>query len=256
MLNLSWRVGVAAGCFGAFSVGGVALSLTVFPLLHVLPGGKSARERRARSVVRRSFAALLWVLQRVGMLELEAQNLAGLQRAGAVLVVANHPSYLDIVVLITHIPDAVCVVKAKLWSSPFFGGVVRAAGYIRNDEPEKLLRECAAKLAEGLPLIIFPEGTRTAPGTALHFVRGAAHIALNTGAPILPVVLRCEPRVLARGGKWYQMPARRFRIGVDVRPRTSAAALVAEHRPGPRSLTQALERFFIDHLSCHERTAA
>jgi len=72
-------------------------------------------------------------------------------------------------VLIAHIPNAVCVVKAKLWSNPFFGGVVRAAGYIRNDEPETLMRDCAACLAAGLPLIIFPEGTRTVPGERLHF---------------------------------------------------------------------------------------
>jgi 1-acyl-sn-glycerol-3-phosphate acyltransferase len=255
MLNAAWRSVVAGVCFLLFGLGGIVLSLTVFPLLRLAPGGRPVSERRARVLVRGSFLALLGVLQALRILRLEKRNLAALRHTGAALVLANHPSYLDVVVLIAHIPDAVCVVKSKLWRNPFLGGVVRAAGYIRNDEPETLVPSCAARLGEGLPLIIFPEGTRSAPGAPLHFVRGAAHIALATGVPIVPVILRCEPRVLARGAKWYQMPPRTFCISVEALPSTSAAALLPAKR-GARSLTQVLERYFIDHLQGHERLAA
>lgn len=248
-LSVLWRIGVAGLCFAAFMIGGIAFSLVLFPLLRLLPGGRPEYHRRVRVVVRLSFASLLWVLRMLRMLRVETHNTASLKRSGAMLVLANHPSYLDIVVLIAHIPNAVCVVKSKLWSSPFFGGVVRAAGYIRNDEPESLIRDCAGRLAQGLPLIIFPEGTRTVPGEPLHFVRGAAHIALTTGVPILPVVLRCEPRVLTKGGKWYALPPRVVRIEVDVQACITPAALVAKERAGARSLTHALERFFVDRLA-------
>jgi 1-acyl-sn-glycerol-3-phosphate acyltransferase len=256
MLSVAWRSAVAGGCFVLFGIGGIGFSLVVLPLARLLRGGRRGHERRARALVRHSFLALLAVLQALRILRIEARNLASLRPNGAVLVLANHPGYLDIVVLIAHIPDAVCVVKSKLWSNPFFGGVVRAAGYIRNDEPQSLIADCAARLAEGLPLIVFPEGTRSVPGTPLHFVRGAAHIALATGVPILPVILGCEPRVLARGAKWYQMPARTFRITVQVLPCTSAAALLPAKGAGARSLTTILERYFIDHLQGHERLAA
>ena len=250
-----WRILIAAFCFAAFSIGGIALSFLLFPLFRLLPGGAAARERRARLVVRRSFGALLWTLQALRMLRIETRNLAALENSGAVLVLANHPSYLDIVVLISHIRDAVCVVKSKVWSNPFFGGVVRAAGYIRNDEPEHVIANCVARLAGGLPLVMFPEGTRSAPGEPLHFVRGAARIALASGVPILPVVLRCEPALLPRGAKWYQMPAGSFRIIVEVLPCTDASALLAKEAGSPRRLTQALERFFTDQLACDERPA-
>lgn len=256
MISAAWRSAVAGACFALFGIGGIGFSLVVFPLARLLPGGRRAHERRARVLVRHSFLALLALLQAMRILRIEARNLTALRRSGAVLVLANHPSYLDIVVLIAHIPDAVCVVKSKLWSNPFLGGVVRAAGYIRNDEPQSLVPDCAARLAQGLPLIIFPEGTRSAPGAPLHFVRGAAHIALTTGVPILPVILRCEPRVLSRGAKWYQMPPRTFCISVEALPCTSAAALLPAKSAGARSLTQVLERFFIDHLQGHERLAA
>src|SRR5437660_6722622 len=140
--SMLWRIAVAGFCFAAFMIGGIAFSLVLFPLLRLLPAGRAQYERRVRVVVRLSFATLLWVLRLAGMVRVDARNIALLREPGARLVLANHPSYLDIVVLIAHIPDAVGVVKSKLWSSPFFGGVVRAAGYIRNDEPETLIRNC------------------------------------------------------------------------------------------------------------------
>lgn len=205
----------------------------------------------------RKSAALLCVLQAARILRMEVRNGTRLGQPGAVLVLANHPSYLDVVVLVAHVRDAVCVVKSKFWSNPFFGGVVRAAGYIRNDQPERLVGDCAERLAAGLPLIMFPEGTRSAQGQPLHFVRGAAHIALATGVPIQPVLLAYEPAVLPRGAKWYQLPLQASRVSVDVLPRTDAGTLLTtQPRPGARRLTQALERFFTDRLECHERPAA
>ena len=254
-LNVAWRSAVVGVCFALFGLGGMILSLIVFPLLRLAPGGRAVSERRARVVVRGSFLALLAVLQALRIVRIEKRNLAALQHTGPALVLANHPSYLDIVVLIAHIPDAICVVKSALWRNPFLGGVVRAAGYIRNDEPEALVPSCAARLANGLPLIMFPEGTRSAPGAPLHFVRGAAHIALATGVPIVPVILRCEPRFLARGAKWYHTPPRTSCISIEALPSTSAAALLPAKR-GARSLTQVLEHYFIDHLQGHERLAA
>jgi len=125
-LSVLWRVAVSGFCFAAVMLGGIAFSLVLFPLLRLLPGGTGAYERRVRAVVRLSFATLLQVLQATRMLRIEAHNTARLRQLGPVLVLANHPSYLDIVVLIAHIPNAVCVVKSKLWQSPFLGGVVRA----------------------------------------------------------------------------------------------------------------------------------
>ena len=250
-LNVAWRSAVVGVCFALFGLGGMILSLIVFPLLRLAPGGRAVSEQRARVVVRASFLALLAVLQALRIVRIEKRNLATLQHTGPALVLAN----LDIVVLIAHIPNALCVVKSALWRNPFLGGVVRAAGYIRNDQPETLVPSCAARLANGLPLIIFPEGTRSAPGAPLHFVRGAAHIALATGVPIVPVILRCEPRFLARGAKWYQTPPRTSCISIEALPSTSAAALLPAKR-GARSLTQVLEHYFIDHLQGHERLAA
>jgi len=260
-LNSLWRVCVVAFCFALVGLGGLFYVATIFPALRLGPGGRAGHTRRVRAVIRRSFQGVVWILRAGGVMRVERRNadLLAASRGKPVLVLANHPSYLDILVLLALIPDALCVVKSYVWWNPFYGGVVRAAGYLSNDDPEKLVEACAVALREGSPLIIFPEGTRTSPGAPLHFMRGAARIALASGAAIQPILLRCDPPAFTRTGHWYQHPPSGFRMTVEAKPLIGAAALLAEESVQgfkPRALTRALERFFTTELEGYERASA
>ncbi|WP_369678325.1 lysophospholipid acyltransferase family protein, partial [Enterococcus faecium] len=88
-----------------------------------------------------------------------------IKNAKGQLIIANHPSLIDVVVLISIVRNADCVVKADLWKNPFLKGVVKATGYINNDaDPEYFLNQCQQSFARGNNLIVFPEGTRSVPG--------------------------------------------------------------------------------------------
>ena len=165
-LNSWWRVCVVAFCFAAVGLGGLIYVVSVFPALRLAAGGRSGHTRRVRAVIRWSFGVVIRILEEGGVMRVEQRNadLLAASRGKPVLVLANHPCYLDILVLLALIPDALCVVKSGVWWNPFYGGVVRAAGYLSNDDPEQLVEACAEALRAGSPLIIFPEGTRTAPG--------------------------------------------------------------------------------------------
>ena len=63
-------------------------------------------------------------------------------------------------------------------------------------------------LADGESLIVFPEGTRSQPGKPVVLQRGFAHLATQTGAPILPVTIRCTPPTLTKGEPWWRIPER------------------------------------------------
>ena len=130
-------------------------------------------------------------------------------------------------------------------------GVVRAAGYLPNVAPERLLPLCERQLAAGGTLLIFPEGTRTTPGQSMRLQRGAANIAVRGGFALTPVVIRCEPRTLGKGEKWYRVPARRFHLSVDVLPDLPVAPFLANGNPEPlaaRHLTTALGDIFRGEL--------
>src|ERR1035437_6669462 len=161
-LNYYWRLAATGGCFAAFGIGGLALSVLVFPLLLVFPG--PARTQHARWLIHKSFAAFLGLMQLVGIMRLEVIGGERLRNCRNTLVLANHPTLIDVVALISLMPQASCVVKQALWENPFLGGVVRAAAYVSNSDPENLIDDCAHDLAAGNPMIIFPEGTRSQPG--------------------------------------------------------------------------------------------
>jgi 1-acyl-sn-glycerol-3-phosphate acyltransferase len=173
-----------------------------------------------------------------------------LRKAKGVLVFANHPTLIDVVVLMGLIPDANCVVKASLFRSLALGPTLRSAGYLENAESDRLVEGCCRSLEAGQPLVIFPEGTRTTPGAPMVFQRGPAHLMMASRRPFLPVVIRCRPAALLKGQPWYHVPERRFELELEVLdevPPEEWAPLVAD-LPRPlavRKLTRQLELFFM-----------
>lgn len=251
-LNHYWRMLITGTCFLGFSAGGAALSALVFPLVYLLAQDRQARNEWARWFIHKSFELMLAVLRGAGVMRLEICGSEQLRSARDALVIANHPCLLDIVVLLSVLPRANCVVKTSFWSNPFVGGVVRTAGYINNDSPDGVIEECANALRAGAPLVIFPEGTRTRPDAPLKFLRGAAHIALKSAKPIIPVLMRCEPPTLRKGSAWYEIPPEPFCIRVVVKPPLDPGTLsdaAATPNIAARRLTDALERYYQRELS-------
>jgi 1-acyl-sn-glycerol-3-phosphate acyltransferase len=248
--NYCWRLVATGACFVIFSLGGALLWLLVFPALRVLPATK--RPKRIRWVIHKSFGAFLRLMEFLGIMRMEIEGGEQLRDCGGALVLANHPTLIDVVALISLMPAASCVVKRALWDDPFLGGVVRSAGYLANSEGDGLIDDCARDIKAGRPLIVFPEGTRTWPGEPLRFQRGAAYIALRSDAPVLPVLIDCRPSTLTRREKWYQIPPRPFLLRIRV-----LAPFFPEYRAQPgeaqtmtaRGLTRALQEFFTLELA-------
>lgn len=245
-----WRSAVTAMCFIAFGIGGTILSALLFPLLMIVPGHRRQRQARARAVVGFCFRLLVLVLEKSGCMVLKTSGIEKLQTTRGALVLANHPSYIDVVVLLSLLPQASCVVKAAHWRNPFYWSIVRSAGYINNTSPEAILLSCAETLASGQSLVVFPEGTRTVPGEPPRFLRGAAHIALKAETTLLPVLISCNPPTLTKGEPWWRAPERPFTFLVTVQNPVSVDFFVPdpENSPiGARRFTRALQQHF-----CHE----
>jgi 1-acyl-sn-glycerol-3-phosphate acyltransferase len=215
-LNYAWRVAATGLSFALFSLGGAVLASSVAVLLSLPPSGKARGRKPMRLVLSRAFRFYIGMLRFFGLLSYEIHGRERLKTEGQ-LVIANHPSLLDVVFLISRIDNADCIVRAGLWRNPLTAAPVRAAGFIKN-ESENLLQEAAATLHAGNSLVVFPEGTRTRPGEPLHFRRGAANIALSAGKDLTPVVITCEPVTLLKNQKWYHIPPRPPHYTIRVLP--------------------------------------
>lgn len=249
-LNHLWRVFGTGLSFLAFGLGGLVLRLLVFPLLQVCVRDPAERRRRVRRTVQRSFAAHVELMRRLGLLTYEIRNRERLQREG-LLILANHPTLIDVVFLISLLPNADCVVKSAVARNPFMRGPVRAAGYVSNDDGAGLVDDCIAAVRAGGTLVIFPEGTRTTRGQPLRLQRGAANIAIRGRLNVTPVLLSCTPMTLGKGEKWYRVPSRRFHMVVDVQEDLPVAGFLNETDPmaggdavAARRLTDHLTNYF------------
>ncbi len=246
-----WR-GFGTGLFLALiGVVGSLLALTLFPLLCLVSPDRVQRQRRFQSVLKLCFKLYCLGIRLFGAADIRLTGVEKLNGLRGVIVVANHPSLLDVVLIMSAIPRAQCIVKAALWRHPFFRFTVRGAGYIRNDlEPEALLAACKETLAAGNNLIVFPEGTRTTPGQPLKLQRGFANIATLAEADIQLITITCNPRALYKNGAWWKVPARRPRFVMEVGERLDIQHFL-RYRSRPlaaRKLVAFIDDYFTEKL--------
>lgn len=258
-LNYYWRVFATGLSFSVFGLGGVVIGGVVLPSLLVLHRDRNTRQAKAQQLIHRSFAGFVALMRRLGIMTYEIQGLEKLSASRGEIIVANHPTLVDVVMLISILSRADCIVKKSLWQNPFTRGPVQAAGYILNDDSNRLIDECVQRLQTGeASLIIFPEGTRTVKGQRLNdFQRGAANIAVRAGASFRPVIIRCQPSTLSKNEKWYQVPSRPFHVTIDVREPLPMTAILQESTSSSmaaRRVNEVLYRYFDEELEKYERS--
>lgn len=165
---------------------------------------------------------------------------------GPFVVVANHQSILDILLLSRMPREMKWVAKDELFRIPWVGTMLRMSGDIpiRRGDAEsggEALARAREYLARGMSVMIFPEGTRSKTGTLLPFKSGAFRLALDAGVPVLPVAVHGTARGMPKGGPWVNPCRARAHIlpPVAVAP---YAGDVVRLRDEVRAQIQAAER--------------
>ncbi len=244
-IDRSWRFFATAVSFAAFGIGGLICGLVLFPILRVVVPHSTRRRRITRSVVGALFRVFIRLMAFLGGLKYDISYAGERPGRGSYLIVANHPTLIDVVFLIALFPRADCIVKASLWRNPFMAVTVRVADYISNRSPIKALDEAITRLRNGNSLILFPEGTRSVPGKALDFQLGAAAVAVRSGRPLLPVIISCDPPTLAKGEPWYAIPPRRVDFSMRVLEPVDLPSHIGSHARN-RDATQAANEFMLE----------
>lgn len=242
-----WRIPATGIGFGLFGVGGVLGALSVFPLIYLLPIGQRRKEKITRLFVSSVFYAYIKILRGLKLLTYELHGVEQLREPNQ-LILANHPSLLDVVFIIALTGDTSCIVKAALWRNPFTGMAVRSANYVSNTD-RHIMERCITLLKSGQSLIVFPEGTRSKPNEPLKFHRGPSNMALCSGVDITPVVIRCEPATLLKNQRWYEISDAPPHFSIRVLPRITLAQYQEQEfqSVSARQLTKDLIEFFERH---------
>ena len=168
--------------------GSIILGALCFTFLRIFVHPQKNFKKAARTLVSYSFKLYIGLCTIFGLVRTRVNNKEKYKNLKSCIVVANHPSALDMVYIISLVPNAVCVVNSYLTKTPL--AFVIKQIYLVNSLDFFELQECCKKeLSEGANIIIFPEGTRTPRHGSYKYKRGAARIALASSCPVQPIYI-------------------------------------------------------------------
>lgn len=176
-------------CFVLFGTLYIPFAFIITPIVLILSKNDENPDKNIRLMVSWAFRSI----QRLGtilrIIEVTIVNKEILDCNRELIVCTNHPTFIDVVVLMGMIPYSDCIIRADLGKSPFLGHIASKLYTLNSMSPEETISKCTNSLNSGLHLIQFLEGTRTDFNKELNFKRSAAHIALNSGHKMLPVYI-------------------------------------------------------------------
>jgi 1-acyl-sn-glycerol-3-phosphate acyltransferase len=247
-----WRLSGTVLGFTAFGVGGLIISVIVSPLIFLLVRDPASRQRTTRRMVGYLFVVFLWIIKGMGVLSYRITGMENIRHGNNKLIIANHPTLIDVIFLVSLFPMADCVVKDAVFKNPAMRGVVKPARYISGGHPGKMINACVDRLRSGNSLLLFPEGTRSVYGQPVQFKLGASSIAIRSEAEFLPVVIQCtQPRYLAKNEPWYKIPPQKPFLSIHIQDPVSLNELIPDNlnsHESIRALNKSLMRYFEEEL--------
>ncbi len=242
------------GLFAVFGVCGAALSVLIVPGYSVFVRNRARRAHGIRNTVYYMTRAYVGSLRTLRLIDLEVTGLDRVPTPGS-LIVANHPSLVDALILLGHIQGAIVVAKRSLQVNPFTSGAIRGADYIVNADAPSLTDECRARLAAGESLVLFPECTRTGDDGVIRLRRGAAQIAVRSGCPVTPLTIEFSEPLLTKRSRWWLAPKVRPRVRVTAHAAIDPRPFVRGQRSvslAARQFNEHLREFYVIELNVRE----
>ena len=188
----------------ALALASTVFNVTAFVLYPLLP--RATGRRLGRAGIANGYRGYWRFTRPFGLLRLDAEALDPLRDEAGLVIIANHPSLLDAMMLVARLPRSACVMKASLMRNPFLAAGALLARYIPNDSAHGMVRQAVADLREGGQLVMFPEGTRTTRAPINPFQPGFALMAKHAKVPIQTVFIDTRSPYLGKGWPLWRLP--------------------------------------------------
>jgi len=182
-----YRVFMKWFCYFSFGVGTLILVILVFPVMMIFFHPKDRFQKYARRFISFCFRGFVKIFTFLGLLRMSPKNRDEYKNIKSSIIVANHPSHYDVVMVLSLINNADVIVRGNLSRNIIVLGVVRRLYILSSLDFNDMIESCKESLAKGNNIVIFPQGTRTPRSGVIKLKKGAARISLLTGAPIIPV---------------------------------------------------------------------
>ncbi|MBL8387111.1 MAG: 1-acyl-sn-glycerol-3-phosphate acyltransferase [Hydrogenophaga sp.] len=208
---------IGLGSLAALCLFWLPFAMLLYP---VLP--RSFGRQLGRRAISFGFRIYLRLLQAVCGCRFDFSAIEQLRHEGPMIIAANHPSLLDAVILVSRLPNAVCVMKASLMDNPLFGSAARLARYVRNDGILQIIARGCDALQEGGHLVLFPEGSRTVSFPVDPFPPTLGMVARRAGVPVQTVLLDFSTAYLGKTWPLFRPPILPLVVQARLGPRFDA----------------------------------
>jgi 1-acyl-sn-glycerol-3-phosphate acyltransferase len=212
-----WVMFFGLGLFALICLG----SIPLFLLLYVLLPRRWHRPA-SRALASGGFSAYLWVLDHACAIHVDASALRVLRHEPRLILIANHPSLLDAVILLGSFPNAACVLKDALRENPLYGVGARMAGYVSNRNAKAMIEDASRALRVGCHFVLFPEGGRTREFPLSPFSSACVLLSRHSGVDIQTVVLDFSSPYLGKNWGLFTPPVLPLKIHARLGPRVCA----------------------------------
>lgn len=196
-----------------------------------------------------AFRLFLAAMELAGAWRLDLRELDKLKDAGPLIIAPNHPGLLDAVLVVSRLPNAVCVMKTSLLGNFLLGPASRLARYVPNDSLLRLLTCAGEELRLGGQLLLFPEATRTVGGPIGPFTDAVGALSRRTGVPVQAVIIEADSKFL--GKRWALLTRPEFPMSFSIR-----LGRRFEPPADVRAFTAELERYFTRELGARAASHA
>jgi 1-acyl-sn-glycerol-3-phosphate acyltransferase len=218
-VGLIW-LGVICLCWSA-------IALVCFPLLPRRWGTAFGRFG-----IMAGFRLYAWTLSATGAYRLDLRAVDALRGGPPVVLVPNHPSLIDALLILTRHPNVACVMKKELMRNIFLGAGSRLARYIPSGPPRMMIKDCIEELGRGGVVLLFPEGTRTTRVPLNRLTGSVGVISKHAGVPVQMLIIETDSPYLSKGWPLFRVPSLpityRVRLGRRFDPPSSVVAFMEE----------------------------
>lgn len=186
-------------CFLYFLCACIFLQLYMLPIL-LLPIN---REKKKLAVHKMIYWIIRFYLYTVRA-KIVRENPYGETYKKPAVIIANHQSFIDVLMMLSTTPKIVMMTKHYVWKSPIFGWIVRYADFFSEGNGyEGLEEKLKERVAEGYSIMVFPEGTRSADCSIQRFHKGAFYLANMLKLDILPMLIYGTGQILSKSQPLY-----------------------------------------------------
>ena len=188
-----FRSFLAVICFGIFGAGSILVNFLLFPFIQ-------NNKELCSDIIRYLWKFFIRLLILLRLIRLDIKRLEKIENK---IIAATHPSFIDILILMSLLPRSTCFVKKELASNPILKNIISSI-FVPNDIDIEDLEEKSKRILDrGFNLIIFPTGIRHRKDEHLKIKKGAALAALSSGKNIVPVRISTDEDFLFINQPFY-----------------------------------------------------